>query len=71
MGGPNLFSALLGGFSCGSAGKESDCNMGDLHSIPGLGVCPGKGKGYPLQYSRLEDSMGSIVHGVKNKAIPI
>jgi len=29
---------------CGSAGKELDCNVGDLGSIPGLGRCPGKGK---------------------------
>ena len=28
---------LGGGFSCGSAGKESACNVGDLGSIPGLG----------------------------------
>ena len=39
------------GFSCGSAGKESACNVGDLGSIPGLGRSPGEGKGYPLQYS--------------------
>ena len=38
-------------FSCGSAGKESACNAGDLGSIPGLGRFPGGGKGYPLQYS--------------------
>ena len=31
--------------------------MGDLGSIPGLGRTPGEGKGYPLQYSGLEDSM--------------
>ena len=35
-------------FPCGSVGKES----------------PGEGKGYPLQYSGLENSMDSIVHGV-------
>ena len=29
------------GFPCGSAGKESPCNAGDLGSIPGLGRCPG------------------------------
>ena len=45
------------GFPCGSAGKESACNMGDLGSIPGLGRSPGEGKGYPLQYSGLENSM--------------
>ena len=44
------------GFPCGSAGKESACNGGDLGSIPGLGRSPGEGKGYPLQYSDLENS---------------
>ena len=38
--------------------------MGDLHSIPGLGRSPGEGKGYPLQYSGLENSMDCIVHGL-------
>ena len=38
--------------------------MGDLGSIPGLGRAPGEGKGYPLQYSGLENSMDFIVHGV-------
>ena len=50
---------------CGLAGKESACNVGDLGSIPGLGRSPGKGKGYPLQNSGLENPMGWIVHGVK------
>ena len=35
---------------------ESACNMGGLGSIPGLGRSSGKGKGYPLQYSGLENS---------------
>ena len=48
----------------GSAGKESTCNVGDLGSIPGLGRPPGEGKGYPLQYSGLENSMDCIVHGI-------
>ena len=52
------------GFPCGSAGKESACNMGDLGSIPGLGRSLGEGKGYPLQYAGLENSMDCIVHGV-------
>ena len=52
------------GFSGGSAGKESACSVGDLGSIPGLGRSPGKGNGYPLQYSDLENSMDFIVHGV-------
>ena len=37
--------------------------MGDLGSIPGLGSS-GEEKGYPLQYSGLENSMDHIVHGV-------
>ena len=37
--------------------------MGDVGSIPGLGRFPGEGKGYPLQYSGLENSM-DCVHGV-------
>ena len=45
------------GFPCGSAGKESACNVGDLGSIPGSGRSPGEGKDYPLQYSGLENSM--------------
>ena len=52
------------GFPCGSAGKESTCSTGDLGSIPRLGRSPGEGKGYPLQYFGLENSMDCIVHGV-------
>ena len=59
------------GFPCGSAGKESTCNVGDLCSISGLGRSPGEGRGYPLQYSGLENSMGRIVHGVKNSWTPL
>ena len=51
-------------FPGGSAGKESACNAGDLSSIPGLGRSPGEGKGYPLQYFGLQNSMNCIVHGV-------
>ena len=47
-----------------SAGKESTCNAGDVGPIPGLGRSPGEGKGYPLQYSGLENSMDCIAHGV-------
>ena len=39
-----------------SDGKESACNAGDLGLIPGSGRSPGKGKGYPLQCSGLENS---------------
>ena len=44
--------------------KESTCNAGDLGSVPGLGRSSGEGKGYPLQYSGLENSMDCVVHGV-------
>ena len=53
--------AVFKGFPGGSAGKESACNVGDLSSIPGLGRSPGEGKGYPLQYSGLKNSMDIIV----------
>ena len=52
------------GFSGGLAGKESACSEGELGSIHGLGRSPGEGKGYPLQYSGLENSMDCIVRGV-------
>ena len=52
------------GFPCGSDGKESACNTGDLGSVPGLGRSPEEGKGYPLQYPGLENSMDCIVHRV-------
>ena len=52
------------GFPCGSVGKESACNAGDLGSIPGLGRYPGEGKGHPLQYSSLENSTDCTVLGV-------
>ena len=53
----------------GSDGKETSSNVRDLGSILGLGRSPGEGKGYPLQYSRLENSMDrgawwATVHGV-------
>ena len=51
------------GFPGGSAGKESACNVEDLGSIPVLVRSPGERKGYPLQYSSLENSMDCIVHG--------
>ena len=56
--------ATVHGFPSGSADKESACNAGDLGSIPGLGRSPGEGKGYPLQYSGLENSADCVVHGV-------
>ena len=51
------------------SGKEPDCNMGDVGSVPGSGRSPGVGNGNPFQYSCLEYSMDrgasqAIVHGV-------
>ena len=59
-----LSVAPVVGFPGGSAGKESACNAGDLGLTPGLGRSLGDGKGYPLQYSGLENSTDCIVHGV-------
>ena len=56
-----LPTSVFLGFPCGSAGKESACNVGDLDSNPGLGRSLGEGKGYPLQYSGLENSTDCIV----------
>ena len=56
------------GFPCGSAGKESACNAGDLGLIPGLGISSGEGKGCTLQHSGLENSMDCIVHGGRNNS---
>ena len=55
------------GFPCGSAGKESTCNAEDLDSIPELGRSPGEGKGYPLQYSGLENSLGRKESGMTER----
>ena len=51
---------LSEGFPGGSDGKESACNEGELGLTPGLGRSPGEGKGYPLQYSVLEDTLQSM-----------
>ena len=65
--------ALSWGFPCGSASKESPCNVGDLGLIPRLGRSAGEGKGHPLQYSGLESSMDCIVGfpvGASSKELP-
>ena len=51
------------------ARNKSTCNVGNLSSITGLGRFPGKGNGYPLQYSCLENPMDrgawwATIHGV-------
>ena len=64
-----IASKLKKGFPGGSDGKESVCNAGDVGLIPGSGRFPGEEKGYPLQYSGLENPMErgawqATVHGV-------
>ena len=44
-------------FPCGSDGKASPYNAGDLGSTPGLGRAPGEGNGSPLQYSLLKNPL--------------
>ena len=47
------------GFPCGSTGKESTCNVGDLGSIPGLRRSPGEEKGYwPREFHGLYSLWG-------------
>jgi len=53
-------------FPHSSVGKDSAWNAGDPHLIPGSGRSAGEGKGYPLRYSGLKNSMERIVHGVAN-----
>ena len=60
----NQLPVGISGFLCGSAGKESPCNAGDLGLIPGLGRSPGEGKGYPLHI--LAWRIPWTVHGVTN-----
>ena len=64
LAGEGVDYALQYSWTCGSAGKESTCNVGDLGLIPGLVRSPGEAKGYPFQNSGLENSMDCIVRGV-------
>ena len=57
--------------SCGSAGEEFACSVEALGLISGLGRSPGEGKGYPLQYSGLQNSVDSIVYGVAKSRTPL
>ena len=50
-------SEEIRGFPGGSVVKNLPENAGDMGLIPELGRFPGEGKGYPLQYSCLENSM--------------
>ena len=53
----SLLLNMLSSFPCGSDGKVSACNAGDMGLIPGSGRSPGEGNGNPLQYYCLEDPM--------------
>ena len=44
-------------FPCGSAGKESACNVGDLGLIPGLGRSPGEFHGLYSPWGLKESDM--------------
>ena len=46
------------GLPDGPKDKKSNCNAGDLSSIPGVGRSPGGGHGNPLQYYCLENPQG-------------
>ena len=59
-----VYAYISMGFPDSSVGKESACNAGDPGLILGLGRSPGEGKGCPLQYSGLGNSMDCVVHGV-------
>ena len=56
-----LPNSMFVGFPCGSAGKESVCNAGDLHSILGLGRFPWRRERVLPEYSGLENSRDCIV----------
>ena len=53
----NNSSKTLRVFPGGSESKESACDTGEPHWIPGSGRFPEEGNGNPLQYSCLENPM--------------
>ena len=59
------FFILVDLIPVGSDGKESACNARDPGSIPRSGKCSGEGNGYPLQYSRLENSVNRVAEPAK------
>ena len=72
----NVKEHRIWGFPDSSVDKESTCNAGDLGLIPGSERSAGKGIGYPLQYSCLENSMDrgawqAIVHAVAKSQIQL
>ena len=63
---PSSCSSLSGCRDLVAPHQTLRSKLTNLGSIPELGRPPGEGKGYPLQYSGLENSMDCIVHGVTN-----
>ena len=63
---PSPIHSVFLGFPCGSAGKESACNTGNLGSDPWVGNIPWRRERLLniSQCSDLENSMDCIVHGV-------
>ena len=67
-----LFQFSIKGFPGGSVVKNLPANAGDAGDeglIPGLGRCPGRGNGNPLQYCCLKNPMDretwwAMIHGV-------
>ena len=54
--GHNYRTKTVGAYLVAQLVKKSACNLGGLGLISGLGKIPREGKGYPLQYSGLENS---------------
>ena len=57
------------GFPNSSVGKESACNAGPWFDSRS-GRSPGEGKGYPFQYSALENSIDCRFHVVAESDTP-
>ena len=69
--GHNYRTKTVGAYLVAQLVKKSACNLGGLGLISGLGKIPREGKGYPLQFSGLGNSMNCIVHGVTKSWTPL
>ena len=61
-------SSTISDFPDSSVGKESICIAGDPGSIPRSERSPGEGKGYPFQYSGLENYKGLWYETINGEA---
>ena len=66
---PAISSSVVPFASCPQCLQIGIVSSQFTDKIPGLGISPGEGKGYPLQYSGLENSMDCIVHGVRSQRV--